>query len=157
VSAFVAAVDDARRAPQPSGGRSAMLRTWLACWVTAVWVTNYLCGARVERASLGKSALAALSWRFRHRKMPWDQRLGASVRVSLRHHGLPSGRLVIDDTETPRPQSATTLAHLDTRRDQERGGSLWGQRLVVLVLAPPPISIPVGVVFSPPAPERRAG
>jgi hypothetical protein len=30
VSAFVAAVDEAIRAHQPSGGRSAMQRTWLA-------------------------------------------------------------------------------------------------------------------------------
>ena len=36
VSAFVAAVDDAIRAHQPRGGRSAMQRTWLAFCVTAV-------------------------------------------------------------------------------------------------------------------------
>ena len=40
VSAFVAAVDEAIRAHQPSGGMSAMQRTWLAFCVTAVLVTQ---------------------------------------------------------------------------------------------------------------------
>ncbi len=40
VSAFVAAVDEAIRAHQPSRGMSAMQRTWLAFCVTAVLVTN---------------------------------------------------------------------------------------------------------------------
>jgi hypothetical protein len=156
VSACVAAVDEAMRAPQPSGGRSAMPRTWLAFGVTAVLVTNAMGWARVARASLGTYALAALSWRFRHRKLPWDQRLVASVRVMRRHHGLTSGRLGIDDTDNPCSTSATTLAPLSQLRDKERGGYLWGQRLVLLGLVTPKISIPVGVVFYQPAPELRA-
>jgi hypothetical protein len=81
VSAFVAAVDHAIRAHQPSCGRSAMPRTWLAFCVPAVLVTHSMCWARFERASLGTYARAALSWRFRHRQMPWDPLLVASVRV----------------------------------------------------------------------------
>src|SRR5712691_12319696 len=102
VRAFVAAVDAAMRAQQPSCGMSAMQRTWLAFCVTAVLVTNSMCWARFERASLGTYSLAALSWMFRHSKMPWEQLLVASVRVVLRHHGLTSGSLVIDDTDNPR-------------------------------------------------------
>jgi DDE superfamily endonuclease len=156
VSAFVAAVDEAIRAHQPSSGRSAMQRTWLACCVTAVLVTHSIGWARVARASLGTYSLAALSWMFRHSKIPWDQRLVASVRVILRHHGLTSGSLVIDDTDNPRSKSATTLAHRYKLRDKASGGYLWGQRLVFLVLVTPKISIPVGVVFYQPAPELSA-
>src|SRR6266851_2882983 len=101
-------------------------------------------------------ALAALSWMFRHSKMPWDHLLVASVRVLLRHHGLTSGTLVIDDTDNPRSKSAKALAHLSKLREKESGGSLWGQRLVFLVLVTPKISIPVGVVFYQPAPELSA-
>jgi hypothetical protein len=144
VSAFVAAVDEAIRAHQPSQGRSAMQRTWLAFGVTAVLVTNSMCWARFERASLGTYALAALSWMFRHSTMPWDQRLVASGRVILRYHGLTSGSLVIDDTDNQRSKSAEALAHLYTLRDKERGGYLWGQSLVFLVLVTPKISLPVG-------------
>src|SRR4030095_12926982 len=111
VSAFVAAVDEAIRAHQPSHGMSAMQRAWLAFCITAVLVTNSICWARFARASLGTYALAALSWMFRHSKIPWDELLVASVRVILRHYGLTCGSLVIDDTDNPRSKSAKAPAH----------------------------------------------
>jgi hypothetical protein len=147
VRAFVEAVNDAIRAHQPHHAMSATQRAWLAFCVTAVLVTNSICWARFERASLGTYSLAALSWMFRHSKMPWDHLLVASVRVILRHHGLTSGNLVIDDTDNPRSKSATALAHLYKLRDKESGGYLWGQSLVFLLLVTPKISIPVGFVF----------
>src|ERR687884_1483663 len=157
VSAFVNAVDEAIRAHNPSHGMSAMQRTWLAFCVTAVLVTNSICWARFERASLGSYSLAALSWMFRHSKMPWDALLVASVRVILRHYGLTCGSLVIDDTDNPRSKAAKALAHLYKLRDKESGGYVWGQSLVFLVLVTPKISIPVGFTFYQPAPELSAG
>ena len=156
VSAFVDAVDAAIRMHQPHHALSGTQRTWLAFCITAVLVTNSICWARFERASLGAYAMAALSWMFRHSKIPWDHLLVASVRVILRHHGLTSGSLVIDDTDNPRSKSAKALAYLYKLRDKESGGSLWGQSLVFLVLVTPKISLPVGVVFSQPAPELSA-
>jgi DDE superfamily endonuclease len=156
VRAFVEAVDEAIRAHQPSRGMSAMQRTWLAFCVTAVLVTNSVCWARFERASLGTYSLAALSWMFRHSKIPWDDLLVASVRVILRHYGITSGSLVIDDTDNHRSKSAHTLAHLYKLRDKESGGYLWGQSLVFLVLVTPKISLPVGFTFYQPAPKLSA-
>src|SRR5881398_1912244 len=120
VRTFVDAVDDAIRAYHPSHAMSATQRTWLAFCVTAVLVTNAICWARFERASLGTYALAALSSMFRHSQMPWDQLLVASVRVILRHHGLTWGTLVIDDTDNPRSKSAKALASLSIHRSEER-------------------------------------
>ena len=157
VNAFIAAVDEAIRAQSPHHGLSATQRTWLACCVTAVLVTNAICWARFERAGLGTHALAALSWMFRHSTMPWDALLAASVRVMLRYYGITSGSLVIDDTDHQRSKAAKTLAPLYKLRDKERGGYLWGQRLVLLVLVTPKISIPVGFAFYQPAPELSAG
>jgi hypothetical protein len=156
VSAFIDAVDEAIRAQSPSHGLSAIQRTWLAFCVTAVLVTNSICWARFERASLGTYALAALSWMFRHSKIPWDELLVASVRVILRHYGLTSGSLVVDDTDNQRSKAAKTLAHLYKLRDKESGGYIWGQSLVFLVLVTPKISIPVGFAFYQPAPELSA-
>ena len=156
VSAFIDAVDTAIRAHQPHHAMSATQRAWLAFCLTAVLVTNSICWARFERASLGTYALAALSWMFRHRKIPWDHLLVASVRVILRHHGITSGSLVVDDTDNQRAKAAKTLAHLYQLRDKESGGYLWGQSLVFLVLVTAKISIPVGFVFSQPAPEFSA-
>jgi hypothetical protein len=156
VSAFVDAVDQAIREQNPSHGMSAIQRAWLAFCVTAVLVTNSICWARFERASLGTYSLAALSWMFRHSKRPWDKLLVASVRVILRHHGITAGTLVIDDTDNPRSKSAKTLAHLYKLRDKASGGYVWGQSLVFLVLVTSKISIPVGFAFYQPAPELSA-
>ena len=156
VSTFVEAVDEAIREHNAGRGMSAIQRTWLAFCVTAVLVTNSICWARFERASLGTYSLAALSWMFRHSKMPWDALLVASVRVILRHYGLTCGSLVIDDTDNPRAKAAKTLAHLYKLRDKESGGYVWGQSLVFLVLVTPKISIPVGFTFYQPAPELSA-
>ena len=156
VRAFVDVVDEAIRAQSPSHGMSTMQRTWLAFCVTAVLVTNSMCWARFERASLGTYSLAALSWMFRHSKMPWDELLVASVRVILRHYGITSGSLVIDDTDNPRSKAAKALAHLYKLRDKESGGYLWEQSLVFLLLVTPTISLPVGFAFYQPAPECSA-
>lgn len=53
VRAFVDVVDEAIREQSPRHGMSAMQRTWLAFCITAVLVTNSICWARFERASLG--------------------------------------------------------------------------------------------------------
>jgi hypothetical protein len=156
VSAFVDAVDAVMRAHQPNHAMSVTQRTWLAFCITAVLVTNSMCWARFARASLGTYAMAALSWMFRHRKMPWEQLLVARVRVILRHPGITSGSLVIDDPDNPRSKSAKALAYLYKLRDKDSGGSLWGQSLVFLFLVTPKLSIPVGVVFYQPAPEISA-
>ena len=156
VRAFVDAVDAAIRTHQPQHALSGTQRTWLAFCITAVLVTNSICWARFARASLGTYAMAALSWMFRHSKIPWDHLLVASVRVVLRHHGITAGTLVVDDTDTPRSKSAKALAYLYKLRDKASGGYLWGQSLVFLVLVTPKISLPVGVVFYQPAPDLSA-
>src|SRR5262249_1186964 len=51
-----------------------------------------------------------------------------------------------------RSPSAKALASLDKLRDKASGGSLWGQSRVLLVWVTPPISLPVGALFSQPAP-----
>jgi DDE superfamily endonuclease len=156
VSIFIDAVDEAIRQNHPNQAMSTIQRTWLAFCVTAVLVTNSICWARFERASLGSYSLAALSWMFRHGKIPWDHLLVASVRVILHHHGITSGSLVIDDTDNPRSKSAKKLAYLYKLRDKESGGYVWGQSLLFLLLATPKISIPVGFVFYQPDPELSA-
>ena len=156
VNAFIDAVDETIREHSPHHGMSAMQRAWLAFCVTAVLVTNSICWARFARASLGTYSLAALSWMFRHSKIPWDALLVASVRVILRLYGLTCGSLVIDDTDNKRSKAATTLAHLYKLRDKDSGGYIWGQSLVFLVLVTPQITLPVGFAFYQPAPELSA-
>src|SRR5262247_3932200 len=156
VSAFVDAVDATIRTHQPHHAMSVTQRTWLAFCITAVLVTHSICWAHFARARLGTYALAALSWMFRHSKIPWEHLLVASVRGILQHHGITSGSLIVDDTDNPRSKAAKALAYLYKLRDKASGGYLWGQSLVFLVLVTPKISLPVGVVFYQPAPELSA-
>jgi len=153
IRAFVEAIDEAIAAHSPGQRMAALQRAWLSFCLTAILVTNSIGWARFERASLGTYSLAALSWMFRHSKMPWEHLLVASVRVILCQYGITSGNLVIDDTDNQRSKSAKTLAHLYKLRDKESGGYIWGQSLVFLLLVTPKISLPVGVVFYQPAPE----
>jgi hypothetical protein len=156
VRAFVDAIDEVIREHSPGQGLSAIQRAWLAFGLTAILVTNSICWARFERTRLGTSSLAALSWLFRHAKIPWEQLFMASVRMLLRHYGLTSGSLVIDDPDHQRSTAAKTIAHVYKLRDQESGGYIWGQRLVFLLLVTPTISIPLGFAFYQPAPELSA-
>jgi hypothetical protein len=153
IRAFVEAIDEAIAAHSPGQRMAALQRAWVSFCLTAILVTNSICWARFERASLGTYSLAALSWMFRHSKIPWEHLLVASVRVILCQYGITSGNLVIDDTDNQRSKSAKTLAHLYKLRDKESGGYIWGQSLVFLLLVTPKISLPVGVVFYQPAPE----
>jgi hypothetical protein len=75
IRAFVEAIDEAIAAHSPGQRMSALQRAWLSFCLTAILVTNSLCWARFERASLGTYSLAALSWMFRHSKMPWEHLL----------------------------------------------------------------------------------
>jgi hypothetical protein len=156
VSAFIDAVDEAIRQEHPNHGMSAIQRAWLAFCLSAILVTDSICWARFERASLGAYSMAALSWMFRHSKIPWDHLLVASVRVILRYHGITSGSLVIDDTDKSRSKSAKKLAYLYKLRHKESSGYVWGQSLIFLLLVTPKISIPVGFVFYQPDPELSA-
>jgi hypothetical protein len=156
ISAFVDAIDKAIDTHRPGRSMSALQRAWLSFCLTAILVTNSICWARFARASLGTYSLAALSWMFRHAKIPWEYLLVASVRVVLEHHGITSGSLVIDDSDKKRSKSAKTLAHLYKLRDKESGGYIWGQRLVFLVFVTPKLTIPMGFTFYKPAPELSA-
>jgi len=156
VSAFVDAIEAAIGAHGPGQGMSALQRAGLSFCRPAILVTNSSCWARFARASLGTYSLAALAWMSRPAKMPWAHLLVARVRVVLEHHGITSGTLVLDDSDKKRSKSAKALAHLYKLRDQESGGYLWGQTLVLLVFVIAKLTIPIGFTFYQPAPALRA-
>jgi hypothetical protein len=156
VMAFVNAVDEAIQEHHPGHGLSALQRSWLAFCLTAIFVTNAVCWARFERASLGTYSLAAFSWMFCHAKIPWELLLVASVRMWLRHYGITHGSLVVDDPDQQRAKAAKKIADLHQLRDKESGGCILGQSLVFLLFVTPKLTIPLGFAFYMPAPELTA-
>jgi hypothetical protein len=150
------AVEAALEAHHPGPGLSARQRAWRACCGPARLGTPAVGWARVARVSLGGDALAAVSWRVRHAKLPWALRRVARVRLRLRPAGMTPGGLVRDDPAQRRAQAARPSAARPPRRDQASGGGLLGQSLVVLLCGTPKRPRPLGVTCSRPAPELTA-
>jgi hypothetical protein len=156
VTALIDCIDVAIQEQSPGQRLSSMQRAWLAFCLTAILVTNSVCWARFERASLGTYSLAALSWMFRHAKIPWDLLLVASVHVLWHRYGITHGSLVIDDTDKKRSKLAKQMAYLHDLRDKESGGCILGQNLVFLLFVTAKVTIPLGFAFYRPAPELTA-
>lgn len=152
VSSFVEALNIAIEKHKPGCGLSRIQRGWVSFCIMAILVTNSVCWARFERAGLGQYSLGALSWIFRHSKIPWELLLSMSVRVILSRYGIKEGSLVEDDTDKRRSKSTTRISHVHKLKDKLTGGFLMGQCIVFLVLVTPKITIPVGFKFYMPDP-----
>ena len=66
VETFVDELDNGLRAHEPGKGLSSNQRKWLGFCLMGILLTNSICWARFERASLGKYKQSALSWMFHH-------------------------------------------------------------------------------------------
>jgi hypothetical protein len=156
VTTFVDAIHAAIETRTPGFGLSRIQRGWLSFCIMAVFVTNSVCWAKFERASIGSYSLAALSWMFRHAKIEWDQLLQRSVQGILREYGITRGYLVLDDTDKKRSKSTQQIAYVHKLKDKASGGFICGQCIVFLVLVTPKITVPVGFSFYMPDPELTA-
>jgi len=122
----------------------------------AILVTNSVCWARFERASLGNYSLAALSWMFRRSKIPWELLFQMGVRVVLRKYGITEGVLAADDSDKKRSKVVKRIFKAHKIKDKASGGYIMGQSFVLLVLVTPLITIPVGFAFYMPDPVLKA-
>lgn len=156
VEMFIDALNEAIEEHQPGGGLSGIQKAWLSLCILAILVTNSVCWAKFERASLGKYSLAALSWMFRASKIPWELLLQMSVRVILRRYGITQGCLDIDDTDKQRSKVTKKIAYVHKLKDKKTGGFIQGQSIVFLVLITPKITFPVGFAFYMPDPALTA-
>jgi len=156
VTTFIDALDKAIEESKPGWGLSGIQKAWLSFCILAVLVTNSVCWARFERASLGRYSLAALSWMFCHSKIPWDLILQMSVHVILRRYEITQGCLVVDDTDKKRSKVTRKIAYAHKLKDKASGGFIRGQCIVFLVLATPKITFPVGFAFYMPDPILSA-
>ncbi len=139
-----------------SPGLSRCQRWWLGICLMGIMMTNTVCWARIEQATLGQYSLAALSWMFRHAKLPWEWLLQMSVRVLLRRYGIEQGVLVIDDSDKRRTKVTRRIAHVHKIKDKASGGFIMGQSLVFLLLVTASVTIPVGFAFYCPEPVCSA-
>ena len=156
INEFVEALDESLRKIEPSAGLSKLQKKWLAFCMLAILVTNSVCWAKFERASLGTYSLAALSWMFRQTKLKWGLLLQASVKVILWRYKITSGVLVLDDSDKKRAKTTKRIHRAHKLKDKKTGGYLNGQSLISLVLVTPLVTLPVGFGFYQPDPVLTA-
>src|SRR5664279_521566 len=77
-------------------------KIWLGFCLTGMLLTNSVCWAKFERASLCEHKIAAFSWMFREAKLAWDYLLLASVTLVLERYGITEGVLVLDESDRAR-------------------------------------------------------
>jgi hypothetical protein len=152
VNDFVEAFEESLGELVPGASLSWKQKKWLAFCLMGMMITNSVCWAKFERASLGAYALAALSWMLRHSKIPWDILLQASVKAILQKYHITEGILVSDDTEKKRAKVTKRIFGAHKMKDNKTGGYINGQSLVLLLLVTPVVTIPVGIAFYIPDP-----
>lgn len=149
---FINQLDDSINGQESRQHLSITQRAWLAFCLMGILITNSICWAKFERASFGSYPRTALSWMFKHAKIPWEKLLTASVRLILKKYGILEGMLVIDDSDKKRSKSAKKIYQIHKFYDKTSGGYINGQEFIVLLLVTAQITIPVGFAFYQPDP-----
>jgi hypothetical protein len=147
IKEYVEELDKSLRKIGSGAGLSTLQKRWLAFCLLAIVVTNSVCWARFERASLGHYSMAALCWMFRKAKINWSLILHASIKVILWRYEISSGVLTLDDSEKRRAKITKRIYRAHKLKDKKTGGYINGQSLLVLVLVTPVVTIPVGFGF----------
>ena len=129
-------------------------QAWLGFCLMGILITNSICWAKWERASLGNYSRAALSWMFRRAKIPWEMVFVASVQLILKQYHLNEGILIVDDTSRKRSKSAKRIYQIHKLFDKASSGYVQGQELVVLLLVTAQVTIPVSFAFYMPDPAQ---
>lgn len=154
VKEFINQLDEGLSQGQTGPRLSITQKAWLGFCLMGILITNSVCWAKFERASLGSYSRTALSWMFKHAKIPWDALLAASVRLILTKYGLTEGVLVVDDSDKKRSKSAKRIYQVHKVFDKSSGGYINGQEFIVLLLVTAQITLPVGFAFYLPDPAQ---
>ena len=156
VQEFVDELNNALEQHQPGTRLSKLQCLWVSFCLTGILMTNTVCWAQFERASLGGYSLAALSWMFRHAKIPWEFLLRMSLGVILRKYAMTHGVLVVDDSDKKRCKVTKRIFKAYKLYDKTSGGYLNGQTIVLLLLVTPRITLPAAFAFYMPDPALTA-
>ena len=156
VEDFINELDKGLKIQQPELGLSRIQRGWLGFCLMGILLTNSVCWARFERASLGQYKIGALSWMFRQAKLPWEFMLQTGVELVLKQHGITEGVLVTDDSDHQRSKQTKRIFKTHKLKDKSSGGYVNGQTILLLLLVTPKVTLPLGFEFYQPDPEQKA-
>jgi hypothetical protein len=147
IEQYVKALEAELQQQQPQRGLSRTQKRWLKYCLMGILLTNQVCWAKFERAGLGGYRQGGLSWMFWWSKISWEWLLVASVRLILNHYGIHTGVLVADDTGRQRAKVTRRILATHTIYDNQTGGYFNGQRIILLLLVTPLVTLLVGFRF----------
>ncbi len=128
---FIVQLDAGLQVHEPNRRLSRIQRGWLGFCLMGIILTNSICWARFERISLGRYKIAALSWMFRHAKLPWAGMLQVGVGIILKQYGITEGILATDDSDHQRSKRTPQLFRTHKIKDKGSGGYINGQNIVL--------------------------
>ena len=156
IKTFVTDLDAALGKLKPNAKLTHIQKIWLGFCLTGMLLTNSVCWAKFERASLGGYKIGALSWMFRKAKVAWDYLLLASVTLVLERHGVTEGALVLDESDRARSKRTKRIHGVHKQKHKASGGYVNGQTVVLLLLVTQSVTLPVGFAFYMPDPVLTA-
>jgi hypothetical protein len=156
IKTFVDDLDAALGKLKPNVKLTQLQKIWLGFCLTGMLLTNSVCWAKFERASLGDYKIAALSWMFREAKVAWHYLLLASVTLVLERHGIAEGALVLDESDRSRSKRTKRIHKAHKQKHKASGGYVNGQTVVLLLLVTQSVTFPVGFAFYMPDPILKA-
>ena len=156
IKTFVTDIDVTLAKLKPDAKLTDLQRIWLGFCLMGILLTNSVCWAKFERASLGSYKIAALSWMFREAKIAWDYFLLASVTLILERHGMTEGVLVLDESDRTRSKRTQRIYGVHKQKHKSSGGYVNGQTVVLLLLVTQSATFPVGFAFYRPDPALSA-
>ena len=93
IKTFVTDLNVALGKLKPNDRLTHLQTVWLGFCLTAMLLTNSVCWAKFERASLGEYKIAALSWMFREAKSRWKYFESCkALQIYLRRLSLNTGQ-----------------------------------------------------------------
>ena len=156
IKTFVDDLDAALGKLKSNAKLTPLQKIWLGFCLTGMLLTNSVCWAKFERASLGGYKIAALSWMFREAKVAWSYLLLASVTLVLERHGITEGVLVLDESDRSRSKRTKRIHKVHKQKHKASGGYVNGQTVVLLLLVTQSVTFPVGFAFYMPDPVLTA-
>ncbi len=156
IEVYLKGLEESIQDHDKSATMSKTQKMWIGFCLMGLLVTNHICWAKFERASLGLYSKQALSWMFRKSKILWETVLICSVKLVLRKFGIKSGVLVIDDTDKKRAKVTKKIFKAHKIYDKKTGGYFNGQSIIILFLITGKLSIPVGFRFYCPDPDIKS-
>ena len=156
VKNFITDLDIALGKLKPNAKLTQTQKFWLGFCLTAMLLTNSVCWAKFERASLGAYKIAALSWMFRESKINWNFLLLVSVTLILKHYDIKEGELVFDESDRERSKRTKRIHKTHKQKHKASGGYVNGQTVVLLLLVTQSVTFPVGFAFYMPDPVLTA-